>query len=83
MTEVSYYAYVGAGRSRIDPTSIIRRTHTTHTAPAVDEAFHRDLHWRPTERLRRYWLGHNDNDIYEITADEANAIMRRWRGEAG
>lgn len=79
MTGVSYYAHVGGGRSLVDPTSIIRRT---HTAPAVDESFHRDLHWRPTERLRRYWLGHNDDDVDEITAAQAHAIMQRWRGEA-
>ncbi|MFN6554651.1 DUF7161 family protein [Mycolicibacterium septicum] len=77
MTRVSYYAHVGGGRSLTDPTAIIRRT-----APAVDESFHRDLHWRPTERLRRYWLGHNDDDVDEITAAQAHAIMRRWRVEA-
>lgn len=79
MTEVSYYAHIGGGRSLIDPTAIIRRT---HTAPAVDESFHRDLQWRPTERLRRYWLGHNDDDVDEITAAQAHAIMQRWRVEA-
>ena len=44
----------------------------------TDEYFGRDMQWHPTEHLHRYWLGHNDDDHEEISADEAQAIIDRW-----
>lgn len=45
----------------------------------TDEAFGRNLQWHPTEYLRRYRLGHTDYDHEQISADEAQAIIDRWR----
>lgn len=72
----TYYAKLAAGRTRENPSGIVRRTHTTPRP--TDEYFGRDMQWHPTEYLRRYWLGHNDVDHEVITADEAQAITDRW-----
>jgi hypothetical protein len=73
---VSYYALLALGRTRENPSGLVRRTHTD---PPVDEVLHRDLTWHPTEYLTLYRLGLNDNDHVEITKDEVNAILDRVR----
>lgn len=73
---VSYYALLAGGRTRENPSGLVRRT---HTSPPVDEVFRRDLTWQPTEYLERYRLGHNDTEHVEIPEDEANAVLARWR----
>jgi hypothetical protein len=75
---VTYYALLAGDRTRENPSGIVRRTHTD--AP-VDESFRRDLTWQPTEYLRRYFLGHNDTDHVEISEDEADAVIARWRAK--
>ena len=76
---VTYYAVLAAGGTRKDPSGVVRRIHTTPVP--TDEAFGRNMQWHPTEYLRRYWLGHNDDDHEEITADEAQVIIDRWRAK--
>jgi len=74
--EITYYAVVDGDRTRENPIGIVRRIHTTPVP--TDEAFGRNMQWHPTEYLYRYWLGHNDIDHQEITADEAQVIIDRW-----
>ena len=82
---LTYYAVLAAGGTREDPAGVIRRVHTSPLP--TDEAFGRDLQWHPTEYLRKYFLGHNDDDHEEIPAEEAQAIIDRgrakWTKEAG
>ena len=73
---VTYYALLAGNRTRENPSGMVRRTHSD---PPVDEVFKRDLSWQPTDYLRRYFLGHNDVDHVEISEDEAQAILGRWR----
>ncbi|MEU8516845.1 hypothetical protein AB0C76_35445 [Kitasatospora sp. NPDC048722] len=61
--------------SRENPYGIVRRS--TIDGIDIDEAFTRNLRWEPTEYLRRYYLGHNDDDHAEITRAEADAFIRR------
>lgn len=79
MTEprITYYAVLGGDRTRDNPSGLVRRIHTTPRS--TDEAFGRDLRWHPTEYLRRYFLGHNDDDHEEITLEEAATVISRWR----
>ncbi len=76
---ITYYARMSLGRTRDNPSGLVRRIHTTPMP--TDEYFGRDMQWHPTEYLRRYWLGHNDDDHEEITAYEAQAIIDRWCAE--
>ena len=74
---ITYYARVTQTHDKTDPAGLVRRIHTEPVP--TDEALQGDLQWHPTEALYRYWLGHNDNDYEEITEEEANSIMARWR----
>jgi hypothetical protein len=77
MPDVTYYALIDDKHPRERPMGLVRRVHTRPVP--TDEALHRDLRWRPTEYLARYALGHNDTDHVEITEEEANATIARWR----
>ena len=77
MPKITYYARVTPVHDRADPAGLLRRIHTEPIP--TDEALQRDLKWHPTEALYRYWLGHTDNDYVEITEEEANDIIDRWR----
>jgi hypothetical protein len=77
-TPVTYYALLAGGRTRDNPSGMVRRTHTT---PPTDEVFTRDLSWQPTEYLARYRLGHTDTDHEEISEQEANEILDGWRAK--
>ena len=75
--KITYYARLGGGRTRDNPSGLVRRIHVT---PPIDEAFGRDLSWHPTEYLERYYMrGTHDIDHVEITPDEAEVILGRWR----
>lgn len=75
---VTYYAKLAAGRTRENPSGIVRRIHTD---PPTDEGFTRSMTWMPTEYLKLYHLGHNDTDHVEITEEEANTIIERWKAK--
>ncbi|MCV6998669.1 hypothetical protein A5768_11320 [Mycolicibacterium fortuitum] len=79
--ETTYYAVLAAGSTRDDPAGIVRRIHTSPMP--IDEAFGRNMQWHPTEYLRRYFLGHNDDDHEEITAEQAQAVIDRWCAKWG
>ncbi|NTY59863.1 hypothetical protein [Mycolicibacterium sphagni] len=74
--EVTYYAILSDAGV---PTGLVRRTHLP--VGTEDESFRRDLTWRPTEFLYKYWLGHNDIDYKEISAEEALSLADSWRQE--
>jgi hypothetical protein len=76
--EVQYFALLRTGGTVENAKGLVRRTHTKPLA--VDEALHRDLAWHPTEYLHRYYyLGSNDRDHVEVSAEVAEQLMRRWR----
>ena len=53
-----------------------------HEGGERDEAFGRDLAWRPTFLLYSAERGNLDNDMLEISEDEADRIVARVRGTA-
>jgi hypothetical protein len=74
---ITYYARVTPTHDKTDPAGLVRRIHTEPMP--TDQALQRDLQWHPTEALYLHWLGHNDNDYEEITEEEADGIIDRWR----
>ncbi|MEU8955563.1 pentapeptide repeat-containing protein [Streptomyces sp. NPDC048518] len=75
----TYFALVSDDYPRNNPMGLVRR----RTAPRLgggvntsDEVFTRNLRWEPTEYLRLYELGHNDDDHVEISEPEANAFIK-------
>jgi hypothetical protein len=77
-TKTTYYAIVDPYSSREVPGGVLRRVE--HDAGEYDEEFGRDLEWTRSWLLYSYERGNGDNEIYEITEDEANRIVDRIRG---
>lgn len=76
---VQYFALVDDGGTPEDAGGLVRRIHT-RPAP-TDESIGRDLLWHKTEYLRRYYLGHNDQDHVEVSEEFANQLIERWRAK--
>ena len=75
MVGTAYYARLAAGRTRENPSGVLRRRREgEHT---VDEAFTRNLQWELTDYFDRVRLGHNDDDHVEITEAEAQQFVER------
>ncbi|MGW0737016.1 pentapeptide repeat-containing protein [Streptomyces sp. NPDC002851] len=72
---VTYYARIDDEFPRERPAGILRRRRAGQSFR--DEAFTRNLRWEPTEYLRLYELGHNEDDHVEITEAEANQFISR------
>ena len=81
MTEkVTYYAIVSEFSSRERPGGVLRRVEDSEGQH--DEAFTRELTWKPSASLYAAERGDTMNDFYEISEDEATRIIERIRGEA-
>jgi hypothetical protein len=79
--QITYYAIVDDYSGRDEPAGVLRRI--KHDGGQHDEAFGRDLRWAHTSMLYSYERGNRDNELYEITADEAEGIVERIRRLAG
>lgn len=74
---MQYFALLRDGGTAENASGLVRRTHTTPIP--TDEAIGQDLLWHPTEYLRLYRLGHNDQDHVEISAEFATQLIESWR----
>jgi hypothetical protein len=77
MAEVTYYAIVDDYSSRDKPAGVLRRV--KHEGGQHDEAFGRDLAWGHTSMLYSYERGNRDNELYQISEEEAGRIVERIR----
>lgn len=75
--KITYYAIVDDYSSREEPAGVLRRTETDQGQN--DEQFGNDLEWTYSPLLYSYQRGNMDNELYEITEDEANQIVARIR----
>jgi hypothetical protein len=75
--KVTYYAIVDSMSSPESPAGVLRRIE--HAGGQRDEAFGRDLAWRHTFLLYSAERGNLDNDISEISEDEAVQIADQIR----
>jgi hypothetical protein len=76
--KVTFYAIIDGLSSRERPAGVLRRTYFD-TGGRRDEAFSRDLAWKPTALLVSSERGDLKNEFIEITEDEANRIVDRIR----
>jgi len=77
---ITYYAVVDDLSSRERPAGVFRRTYF-ESGGRRDEAFTRNLVWKPSASLVSAERGDLQNDFIEITEDEANQIVARIRAE--
>jgi hypothetical protein len=75
--KVTYYAIVDDFSSTAEPAGVLRRVE--HEAGERDEQFGVDLVWSQSPLLYSYERGDGDNEIYQISEDEANQIVARIR----
>jgi hypothetical protein len=76
-TKITYYAIVDEYSSRERPGGVLRRIRDDEGQE--DQVFGRDLEWEFSPLLYSYERGDGDNQLYEITEDEANQIVERIR----
>lgn len=76
--KVTFYAIIDQLSSRQRPAGVLRRTYF-ETGGRRDEAFSRDLTWKPTVLLVSAERGDLKNEFIEISEDEANQIVERIR----
>jgi hypothetical protein len=76
-TKITYYAIVNEFSSRQRPGGVIRRVYDDDGQE--DQTFTRNLKWEFTPLLYSYERGNMDNQLYEISEDEANQIVERIR----
>jgi hypothetical protein len=79
--KITYYAIVNEFSSRERPGGVIRRI--VDDDGRDDQAFTGDLKWEHTGTLYSYERGDGDNNLYEITEDEAAQIVERIRRTVG
>jgi hypothetical protein len=76
-TQITYYSIVDDHTSREEPSGVLRRVEDDKGE--YDEEFGRDLAWTRSWVLYSYERGNGDNQLYEISEDEANRIVERIR----
>lgn len=76
-TKITYYAIVNEYSSKERPGGVIRRIQDDQGRD--DQAFTRNLKWEHTGTLYSYERGDGDNQIYEISEEEAERIVERIR----
>jgi hypothetical protein len=76
--KVTFYAIIDDLSSRERPAGVLRRTYY-EIGGRRDEAFSRDLVWKPTALLVSAERGDLKNEFIEITEYEANQIVDRIR----
>ena len=76
-TKVTYYAIVNDYSSRDEPGGVLRRIEDGNEEH--DEQFGRDLVWTQSSLLYSFERGNLDNELYEISEDDANRIVERIR----
>jgi hypothetical protein len=78
---VKYYAIVGSGRTRQNPSGLARRVISADGQ--VDEALRRDLTWQRDAAIIEWEHGDAGADLVEISDAEAQAVIERFREKWG
>jgi hypothetical protein len=80
--KVTYYAIVNEFSSREKPAGVFRRTYF-EAGGRRDEAFGRDMQWGRSWLLASAERGDTANDFIEISKEEADQIVDRFRRQFG
>ena len=80
--KITYYAIVDELSSLERPAGVFRRTYF-ETGGKRDEAFSRDMQWERSWLLASAERGDTANEFIEITEEEAEEIVARFRRQAG
>ena len=82
MAEITYYAILDYRSSREEPAGLARRR-TIDTGGFTDEALNRGLEWEFTPLVAAWKRAESTDDLVEISEEEANRIVERFRARWG
>jgi hypothetical protein len=74
---MTHYAIIGVGRTSSNPSGLARRRYTVQGR--VDEALQRDMTWGPTSAITQWEYGNLPGELSEISEEEAQALIERFR----
>jgi hypothetical protein len=78
MTEIHYYAIIGRGRTKSNPSGLARRSVLGNEV--IDESLRRDMTWGPTSAIAESDRGEElTRDLVEISDVEARELVERFR----
>ena len=80
--KITYYAIIDHWASRTDPAGIVRRRRPA-SGGFRDEALTRDMSWQFTGMIVGWERAESTDDLIEVTEDEANQIIERFRARWG
>lgn len=78
MNQVIYYAIIDNDSSRTEPAGLVRRR-VLDDGGIRDEALGRDLNWHPTPLIVEWKRAESEDDLVQISGDEASRVMNRFR----
>jgi hypothetical protein len=76
-----YYSVIGYGRTEQSPSGLVRRR--PGLSGTIDEALQRDLTWVPSSAIVQWEGGDVGAALIEISQDEAEALIERFRENWG
>ncbi|WP_141579816.1 hypothetical protein [Actinomadura sp. WMMA1423] len=74
---IQYFARLGPADRPDRPKGLLRRIRSGSVT--IDEALHRDGHWRPTDTLEWADIGEIDDELVPVRPVEADQVVRWWR----
>jgi len=80
--KIVYYAIIDRWANRGDPAGIVRRRRPL-AGGFRDEALMHDLSWQFTPLIVEWERNESTDDLVEVTEDEANQIIERFRARWG
>jgi hypothetical protein len=80
--QVKYYAIIDHRASREEPAGLARRR-PVEGGGFRDEVLARDLTWQFTGVIVEWKRAESTDDLVEVTEDEANQIVERFRARWG
>ena len=76
-SRITYYAIVSGGVTVDRPHGLLRRLE--HEDGPEDEGIHRDMSWRPTSLIVEQEHGGTDEDLVEVSHEQASKIFEFFR----
>lgn len=77
MNRITYYAIVSGGGTVDEPQGLLRRLE--HDDGPEDEGLHKDMSWRHTSLIVEYENGSTDEDLVEVSHEQAGRIVEYFR----
>jgi hypothetical protein len=75
--QIIYYAIIGGDRTIDNPYGLVRRL--DHDDGPSDEVLHRDFSWSHTPVIVEWKHGDFDDDLVEVTHEQASKILEYFR----